>query len=273
MSRDMLCCCNVESNHELIDTRGEHHPLVAASGEGGDQPQTATSSTSLCGASTQLADKFPKVLVPMTAPPGQRGGAHLIDPLTVAGKKRAFTAVLCREEGEDWGLQLDVTDGRIMYICEVDGGHTPTGRYNAGAGELDRLQAGDYITVINGQAASTVPSAEATAKVRSNLSYAKALKIRVVGAQVFEAAIDKTGRSLGVQLSHSNKGGGLIISDIEDGAVRESAPKVQIGDRIVDLGGVPGAAGSPDSLLQALRRAANQLLLIISRPQSDDLQD
>lgn len=270
-----FCCCAVDSHHEFIDTNSRNETEKAPIEE---PPLQKGIVGAVPGAASSKAPVPP---IESPAIPREGGSSPSVDPPEQQAadivKARAFTANLKRREGEEWGLQLDVTDGRVMFICSVAGGETPTGRYNALADPERKLQAGDYITAMNGQMTSKEASENATATVRAHLSYALALKLRIVGPMTFDCEIEKNGMPLGVQLAHSNKGGGLLIADIEDGAaVQLCAPKIQVGDRIVGVSGVESiefspagmAANDTEKLLDALRKSGNRVSLQISRPNS-----
>merc|ERR1719189_1012723 len=89
------------------------------------------------------------------------------------------------------------------------------------------------------------------------------LHILVSRPCVFEVRVWKRDESMGLTLTYSSNGIGLIIVDISAGDVRRDAPQVRIGDRII---GVNGIQDSPEFLLVAMLRAGQGMVLQMSRP-------
>lgn len=170
-----------------------------------------------------------------------------------------------RDRSESIGLKVDFADERTAYVCSAVGnGSNPITRYNASVLDDKRIRVGDYFMVINGVSHETVQRPQKVSEsLRSELVKSQSMEISVRRPHIFECMVERSGQTMGLELSYSNKGATLFIVKIVPGAVATCAPEVQPGDRIVRVGDVEGA---PHVLLEAIRKAGELVLLRLSRP-------
>lgn len=162
------------------------------------------------------------------------------------------------------GLELDLADKVRCVIANVVFGVIES--YNEGRkGVYDKqVIPGDCIVEVNGIRGDPQ---ELNFLLRSS-KLTPAVDIVLRRPTRFIVEIDKTGMSLGLQLSYTLTMRALLISSIKEGAVREynatakiDRPAVQEGDRIVEVNGVTGAA---DKLLETIRNS-NMVTLVFHR--------
>lgn len=228
----MFCCCSVEDeNVAIIDTPAALH---GAKGLGED--------TKADGAQVQVQEAAAKEAA-----------------VRVADEAASFRAVLRRQDPEEaLGMGVDFADRKVLHVCELPAeGESPASRYNASAPGR-QICLGDYIVSINGLSYETVLSPE---KILDMLRLSS-MEMAVRRPYLFECQIDRQGQTMGLELCYCDNGISLAITSVGAGAVRNSAPEVVAGDRIVS---VNGTEGGPQMLLRAIGDSSGPMTLRISR--------
>merc|ERR1719422_1882775 len=148
------------------------------------------------------------------------------------------TVVMRNTKEEPWGLKVDLADGRMVHICNVvDGADTPLVRHNAAQPLEKHIKAGDYITKINGVCADTVePPAKLVDGLRHEMTTSMTVVVQVHRPYIFDVPIVKGEQPLGLELDYSNASVSLVILNINAGLIKDTAPQIQDGDRIMAVG-------------------------------------
>lgn len=175
----------------------------------------------------------------------------------------AFALVAERPETTtSWGLKLDPSGSRNMYVKSLDPGLTPVQLANARAPVDERLREGDFIVSVNGLEDDLyLMMLELQSKTK--------LEMQVRRPFEFDIDIDAAAGSLGCGISYDvNTGASLVIESISDGAVsawnKAHFPfTVQVNDRII---GVNGKRGTSTDLLDLIRSLQGWIRLRMSRP-------
>jgi C-terminal processing protease CtpA/Prc len=145
------------------------------------------------------------------------------------------------------GWHLDLLDSEALFVCRlVPGSVTLLTKYNDGAAADKKIDAGDYITKVNG-----TTSAEA---MSSELKSANKLEMVVQKPKLFSSTFKKGDGTMGLDLKYGPGGTSLLIEEVRDGVVKQQCPEVRCGDRIIK---VNDQSGSPPALMDALREAAS----------------
>lgn len=186
---------------------------------------------------------------------------------TAVAEETVFTAVLQRlSPEENLGMQADFADETVLHLCLLSEGDSPISRYNAATPERP-INTGDYFLSVNGVSSATVKEdGKVWEALREQLTAHMSIEVLVSRPLFLDVRLER-GRSqnIGLDLSFSSQGIGLIINEITDGAAQTASPELKVGDRII---AVNGTEGEPQRLLQAFRCVGEVLMLRVSRPHS-----
>lgn len=175
-----------------------------------------------------------------------------------------FTAVLeRRRKGEALGLLVDSADGRTLHVCNlVADANCPVKRYNAVVPKRRQISPGDYVIAVNCDPGGQT----AVQELLQRLAEAPVPALLVCRPTLYECEVRRRGVPMGLDLSYSNSSNSLIVKHIGAGAVHNSAPQIQPGDRIVSVGGLQDCP--PQQLLARIHEAGDTVVLGMSRPSS-----
>mmetsp|Transcript_6271 Transcript_6271/g.17990 ORF Transcript_6271/g.17990 Transcript_6271/m.17990 type:complete len:250 (-) Transcript_6271:102-851(-) len=174
---------------------------------------------------------------------------------------RPFLACISRESGEDrWGWRVDLLNDAAVYVCRVEGGEYPVGRYNASAPEVLRIRPGDFIMSVNSDSSSSLSMSEV-------LQAEEDVRLVIQRPELYTAVVEEVGSSLGIEVKFSSglgAGDSMVVENIDDrGPVMRSAPQVRIGDRLLSVNGSPA---SHAAMLEALRSGGRMVLSFARLP-------
>jgi len=182
-----------------------------------------------------------------------------------AAEESEFKACIRRSfPSEALGVQLDISDGRLLHLCAMKSHDCPIASYNKLSSESERLQAGDYIVQVNavrGNSRAMMKEVQSSSEIC----------FTVRRPFQFNVEIDKRGGQLGLGLNHVSKATSLVVEAVLPGPVQawnDAHPEfaVKKGDRIVSVNNTSGQAEGTQALLRDLAQEASELLLVLTRP-------
>jgi len=183
------------------------------------------------------------------------------------GKGETFLVTLKRPVTQNqvvdslFGVMLFYSDATTsLEIIDVDRENSSVMAYNKSAQKGRELLPGMLILAVNGVAESVTEMLTAwkeTTEVNCVVCIPVEFPIQVIRVE----------GGMGIDVTHSSKGTGLLIEGIQAGPVQkwnraEPDKQVQVGDRIVSVDGV---RGSPVELKGALKNATGKIKLVMAR--------
>jgi len=170
---------------------------------------------------------------------------------------------------EGLGVQLDISDGRLLHLCALKTTSCPVASYNDQAPDREKLQVGDYIVQVN---EITCNSRAMMKEVQSCME----LQLTVRRPHNFSVEINKTGGPLGLGLNHVSKATSLVVEEVLPGPVlkwNDANPGLAIekGDRIISVNGTSGQAKGTHELLRQIAETET-LALELTRPAGAPLE-
>lgn len=162
-----------------------------------------------------------------------------------AEESSAFRLQIERAAGETIGINLDVTDGVSLVVVDILPGSIQA--WNKAHEHSAHLEINDRIVEANGA------SGDAD-KMLSALKQNVVWELVVQRPVLLRAVVSRQGAlSLGVDLRYAPNGNTLLISEVEDGPMKDwnacsTTGKVKKFDRIIEVNGVRGTS---QHLLQA----------------------
>lgn len=177
------------------------------------------------------------------------------------GPPKQFTIHLEKSGGKSMGADMDVSCGKMGYVCIImkDG---VIAEYNRTALQEKQLRVGDYITKVNGIENNSLSMLDCLKKDTK-------FEVTIRRPILFTIAVCKKDAKaqLGVTLIERPSGNSLLIKEVVQGPVMEwnkmhPEQEVKAGYRIV---AVNGKGGNVTELIDA-SKMGTQLRLAISRP-------
>jgi len=160
-----------------------------------------------------------------------------------------FHAVLKRGTVEEpFGWSPDA-----LYVDSLPGGaKTAVAKYNASARAGEDIRSGVYITRVNGASGSAMSLAEL-------LSESLQAQVTIQRPSTYVVELTRGDKPLGLDLNYSAKGTNLYIVSVRDGVVKQQAPEVSQGDRILNL---DGHTLPPEAFISAMKGAKLKLTIL-----------
>jgi len=164
-----------------------------------------------------------------------------------------FRAVLKRGADEPFGWCLDILYPDALYVESLPGhASSAVAKYDASAPAGKDIRAGDYITRINGAPGSAKSLGEL-------LGESLKPQVTIQRPSTYVVELTRDGKSLGLDLNYSAKGTSLYIGSVRDGVVKQQAPEVSQGDRILNL---DGHTLPPEAFISAMKGAKLKLTIL-----------
>jgi len=227
----MFCCCAQEPDQAEVVAVPKTSGWEAASVSQAEVEPTALGQAAGADA--------PEVEAPAASPP-------VPAPPPKAEERQApqeFHVVLQRGADQPFGWSLDTLHPDALYVDLLSGdASSPVAKYNASAPAGKDIRPGDYITRIDGASGPAQSLGEL-------LSESLQPKVTIQRTSTFAVELTRDGKPLGLDLNYSAKGKSLYIVSVRGGVVKEKAPDVSQGHRIVN---VNGKALPPQELIAAL---------------------
>merc|ERR1719330_1849802 len=103
----------------------------------------------------------------------------------------------------------------MVHVCRftADGG-TAIARYNSSVPAERQIRVGDYFTSVNGVSYESLKgqSVKVSEALREQLLQSLSSQVKVARPHEFSCKVEKKGLPMGLELSYSNNGTGLIIA-------------------------------------------------------------
>jgi len=212
----------------------------------------------IAGDAAKAAEPEPPVQQKQNVPPVQMPQRREDGSLTPrTSGKSLFNITIERSSSETIGLNLDVTDGKSLLIVDVTPGAIQA--WNDTHPKEMRLQVYDRIVQANGATGDADKLLTALKqKTTWQLVIQRPIELRV------SVARDGTS-SLGMDLRYAPNGTSLMISQVDDGPMKDwnertQGPKVTSSDRIIE---VNGKKGSSRDLLESGRESDKMDMVIL----------
>lgn len=178
--------------------------------------------------------------------------------------KPEFTIKLGKKPKKEAGLQVDLQDGKTLYVVAVKPG--PFEIYNKSQEKpTEQLRPGDTIVKVNGTEGDA-------AKLEETLKREQELEVLVRRNYVSSIMVDKKdAKTFGLQFPAKPIGTCLLVTDVLDGPFKdwnEAHPQqtVQKGDRILAVNGEQGKA---PQLLKKFAGASKVQVMVACAPRDD----
>jgi len=232
----MFCCCAQET--------GQADVVVEAPGV--SQAEVEPTALGQAAGADALEVEAPAASPPVPAPPPK------------AEERQApqeFDAVLQRGAEQSFGWGLDTLHPDALYVDHLSGdASSPVAMYNASAPAGKDIRPGDYITRIDGASGPAQRLGELLAESLQP-------KVTIQRTSTFAVELTRGGKPLGLDLNYSAKGKSLYIVSVRGGAVKEQAPEVSQGQRILN---VNGKTLPPKELIAALADSSLKINILRS---------
>jgi len=200
---------------------------------------------------TKAAEAEPKAIseppAPPPAPPPKQAEAPTFDVVLERPTQRAA-----------FGWTLDMLSAKALHIEALAGDPAAAvARYNAGAPAGLDIRAGDFITKVNGVSDTAKSLGDTLAKQTK-------ATVTIQRPETYIVEMNQVNKALGVDLNYTTNGKMLHIGGIsDDGAMKEKAPQVSIGDWIAT---VNGQTMAPKELVAALKGGPSLQLEMVKAP-------
>jgi len=234
----MLWCCAAETEVATVVTV----PTVSAwDADAASQAEVEQAAVEQAAVEQAAAVDSPDIETPVASPAVPAPPPKAEEPQAL----QEFNASLVRvNEKSPFGWAIDMLNPGALYIESLGSyASTAADRYNESAPAGEDIRPGDYITRVNGASGSAQQLGEL-------LTASSQPQVTIQRPSAYVASLSKGDKPLGVDLNFTTKGRSLYIVGVREGAVREQAPEVSQGHRILR---VNGHAAPPKDMIEALK--------------------
>merc|ERR1712217_913702 len=158
------------------------------------------------------------------------------------------------------GLVVIQTEDKSNLIIQSIKEDSVVAKYNASCNARTRIEAGDYITMVN---------RVQNDRMLDSLQLDEEFEITVKKSTETTLTVPKNGSKLGLNLAYSEGKPYVVVKDILDGAVKEynsnaiATKQLKVPSRIVKVDGV---SGDGVELFQKLQKSGESVELTITQP-------